>query len=108
VVIEIRNQGGVTEIVALQLALDSKYRPTDSDNSQGRFLVRSDQFMDPVIYPPGTFFTVVGHLQGAESRLIGEMPYRYPVIDVVELEKYEPRESTKPRVHIGIGVGGTF
>jgi outer membrane lipoprotein len=107
-VIEILNQGGVTEIVALQLALDSKYRPTDSDNSQGRFLVRSDQFMDPVIYPPGTFFTVVGHLQGAESRLIGEMPYRYPVIDVVELEKYEPRESTKPRVHIGIGVGGTF
>ena len=106
--IEIRNQGGITEIVALQLALDSKYRPADSDDSQGRFLIRSAQFMDPVIYPPGTLITVVGRLQGAESRLIGEMDYQYPVIDVVELQKYEPQQKTKPQVHIGIGVGKTF
>jgi outer membrane lipoprotein len=107
-VIEIRNQGGVTEIVALQLGLDGKDRPTDSDDSQGRFLIRSARFMDPVIYPPGTLITVVGRLQGGENRLIGEMPYQYPVVDVVELQKYEPQQKTKPRVHIGIGVGGTF
>jgi outer membrane lipoprotein len=107
-VIEIQNQGGITEIVALQLELDGKYRPADSDRSQGRFLIRSADFMDPVIYPPGTLITVVGRLQGAENRLIGEMDYQYPVIDVVELQKYEPKQKTKPQVHIGIGVGKTF
>lgn len=107
-VIEIQNQGGLTEIVALQLELDSKYRPTDSDRSQGRFLIRSAQFFDPVIYPPGTFITVVGRLQGTENRVIGEMPYQYPVIDVVELQKYKPTEKSKPQLHIGIGVGTTF
>ena len=107
-VIEIQNQGGFTEIVALQLELDSKYRPTDSDKSQGRFLIRSDQFLDPVIYPPGTLITVVGRLQGVEKRLIGEMEYQYPVIDVVEIQKYDPQQKSKPQLHIGIGVGGTF
>lgn len=107
-VIEIQNQGGGTEIVALQLELDSKYRPADSDKSQGRFLIRSDQFMDPVIYPPGSLITVVGRLQGAENRLIGEMDYQYPVIDVVEIQKYDPQQKSKPQLHIGIGVGGTF
>jgi len=107
-VIEINNQGGFTEIVALQLPLDGKYRPMDSDSSQGRFLIRSDQFLDPVIYPAGTLITVVGRVQGAETRLIGEMPYQYPVIDVVELQKFEPQLKSKPQVHIGIGVGTTF
>ena len=107
-VIEIQNRDGITEIAALQLALDSKYRPTDNDSSQGRFLIRSTEFMDPVIYPPGTLITVVGRLQGAENRLIGEMDYRYPVIDMVELQKYDPQQNTKPRINIGIGVGTTF
>lgn len=107
-VIEIQNQGGFTEIVALQLELDGKYRPTDSDKSQGRFLIRSGQFMDPVIYPPGTLITVVGLIQGVENRLIGEMAYQYPVIDMVEIQKYDPQQTSKPQLHIGIGVGGTF
>lgn len=107
-VIEILNQGDVSEIVALQLELDSRYRPTGSDASKGRFLVRSTQFLDPAIYPQGTLLTVVGRLQGAESRLIGEMTYRYPVVDVVEIQKYDPQRSSSPQFHIGIGVGGSF
>lgn len=107
-VIEIQNQGGFTEIVALQLELDGKYRPADSDKSQGRFLIRSGQFMDPVIYPPGTLITVVGRVQGLENRLIGEMDYQYPVVDIVEIQKYDPQQTSKPQLHIGIGVGGRF
>jgi outer membrane lipoprotein len=105
-VIETQNRDGLTEIVVLQLPLDGKYRPADGDQSLGRFLIRSAQFIDPVIYPPGTLITVVGQLQGAENRLIGEMTYRYPVIDIVEIQKYDPRQKSAPRFHIGIGVGG--
>lgn len=107
-VIEIQNQGGLTEIVALQMVLDSKYRPSDGDASQGRFLIKTPEFMDPALYPPGTLFTVVGNLLGAENRMIGEMDYRYPVIDVVEIETFDPGQRSSPRIHIGIGVGGSF
>lgn len=107
-VIEIQNKDEFTELVVLQLALNSQHWPVDSDKSQGRFLIRSDQFMDPVIYPPGALITVVGRLQGAESRLIGEMHYQYPVIDVVEIKKYDPQWQSRPQLHLGIGIGGRF
>ncbi len=107
-VIKIENENGGTQIVALQQDLDGDYRPANSDQSQGRFLIRSSQFLDPVLYPPGTLFTVVGRLQGAENRLIGEMTYRYPVIDIVEIQRWDPQRRSSPRVHIGIGVSGRF
>jgi outer membrane lipoprotein len=107
-IIEIRNQGEFTEIVALELPLDSRHRPSGSEKSRGRFLARSDQFLDPAIYPAGTLFTVVGRLAGAGNRLIGEMSYAYPVMDIIEIQKVDPNRSSSPRIHIGIGVGTHF
>ena len=92
----------------LQLDIGSGTRPVDNDNSQGRFLVRSDQFLDPAIYPQGTLITVVGHLKGSESRNIGDMPYRYPVIDVLEIKKWPANANSSPRFHFGFGVGTRF
>jgi outer membrane lipoprotein len=39
-----------SEIVVLQLPLDSSNKPKDGDDSAGRFLIRSEQFLDPAIY----------------------------------------------------------
>ena len=107
-IVEIQNQDASTEIVVLQLELDSRNRFSDGDSSRGRFLIRSDRFLDPAIYPAGTFIIVVGRLQGGETRQIGEMPYTYPVIDIVEIQKVDPNRSSSPRIHIGIGVGAQF
>ena len=104
-IVAVRVEAGATELVVLQLELSSSTRPTDNDNSQGRFLVRSDQFMDPAIYPQGTLISVVGRLKGAETRNIGEMPYRYPVVDVIEIKKWAPGSGSEPRFHFGFGVG---
>lgn len=97
-----------TELLVLQLFLDGSDRPEDNDHSDGRFIVRSRQFLDPALYPKGTLITLVGQLEGSEERLIGQRPYRYPVIAPVEIKKWAPRADTGPRFHIGIGVGTTF
>lgn len=97
-----------TELVVLQLGLGSQNRPEDNDQSQGRFIVRSDQFLDPAVYPQGTLVTVVGPVKGSETRSIGQMAYRYPVMDVIEIKKWRPETDTYPRFHFGIGVGTHF
>jgi outer membrane lipoprotein len=107
-VIETLAKEGATELVLLQLNLGSRDRPQDNDQSQGRFLVRSARFIDPVLFPPGTLITVVGRLQGSESRPIGEMPYAYPVIEPVELKKWPAGADASPRFHFGIGIGTHF
>jgi outer membrane lipoprotein len=97
-----------TQLVVLQLELNRQDRPQDNDQSHGRFLVHSDRFLDPAVYSRGTLVTVVGTLKGVESRAIGQMTYRYPVIDVVEIKKWQPSEDDAPRFHFGIGIGTRF
>ena len=99
--------GDGTELTVLQLELSSSQRPGNSDQSKGRFLIRSDQFLDPAIYPDGTLITVVGKLIGSEERNIGQMAYRYPVVEPVEIKKW-PGEADTPRFHFGFGVGTSF
>lgn len=97
-----------TELLVLQFSLDASDRPDDNGDSDGRFIIRSREFLDPAIYPEGTLVTIVGQVVGSEERLIGRMPYRYPIIAPVELKKWSPRSNNTPRFHIGIGVGTTF
>lgn len=97
-----------TELTVLQLALSGSDRPQDNDQSKGRFIVRSAQFLDPALYPDGTLITVVGKFTGSQERPIGQMPYRYPVIDPLEIKKWPVETDTSPRFHFGIGVGKTF
>ena len=107
-IIEVRPMSNGTELIVLQLALNASDRPEDNDHSEGRFLVRSQQFLDPALYPAGTLITMVGQLQGSEERPIGQMPYRYPVLAPEEIKKWPQQTDIGPRFHIGIGVGTTF
>ena len=107
-VIGLINKEGSTELLVLQLELTDQDFPIDNDKSQGRFIILSSGFMDPAIYPEGTLITVVGKVEGTETRPIGEMAYVYPVINVIEIKKWTPGENPSPRVHIGVGIGARF
>lgn len=97
-----------TRLLVLHLALDNSGRPRDEISSEGRFIIQTDQFTDPAIYPQGTLISVVGTVTGSEHRTIGQMDYEYPVIRLIEIKKWPPAESTEPRFHFGIGVGTYF
>ena len=97
-----------SEITVLQLPLDRSNRPKDGDDSEGRFLIRSEQFLDPAIYQPWRLLTVVGKLTGSESRSIGSFEYNYPVVEAIEIKPWPWQRKSSPSFHFGIGIGTWF
>lgn len=106
----IETQGGqpTSEMTVLQLPLDGQGRPEDGDRTEGRFLLRSTEFLDPALYEKGTLVTVVGTVTGGESRLIGSFAYDHAVVEILEITSWRGRQGTSPQFHFGIGVGTSF
>jgi outer membrane lipoprotein len=75
--------GQVSEMEVLQYPLRYDDAPDLSAPAGGRFLVRHAGFLDPAVYPAGRRITVVGTVQGSVERPVGEVAYRYPVIEAV-------------------------
>jgi outer membrane lipoprotein len=107
-IIETQGSEGNSEITVLHLPLKDNERPQDGDKTEGRFLVRTAQFLDPALYEKGTLLTVVGRVSGAESRMIGSFPYLYPALEMIEIKLWPPQQDRRPRLHFGIGVGTSF
>ncbi|HUM16793.1 MAG TPA: Slp family lipoprotein [Candidatus Nitrosotalea sp.] len=82
---------GETEIELLARRLQDDGYPELGDQSPGRLLLRSPDFLDPAVYSPGRRVTVIGTVHGVEERKVGEIPYRYPVI-LVERIRLWPKD----------------
>jgi len=79
-ILEVRNLPRKTQIVVLQTPLDFQDRPKERDESQGRFLVMYDGFLDPEIYEKDRMITVGGPVLGRETLIVDG--YSYPTIAV--------------------------
>jgi outer membrane lipoprotein len=107
-IIETTGSETFSAITVLQLPLGRRDRPKDGDRSQGRYLVRSEEFLDPAIYEKGSLLTVVGRLSSSEVRSIGGFQYAYPLVEAIEIKLWPRAREAFPRVHFGIGVGASF
>lgn len=103
VIIETRNSAKGSTIEVLQTPLDRQGRPRETDETAGRFIAETPEFLDAAVYQPGKRISLVGQVQGQEVRPLGEMNYRYPVLAARELRLWEPR--TSPRFSFGFGLG---
>jgi outer membrane lipoprotein len=104
-ILETKASSTSSEITVLQLPLGTSDRPQDGDRSEGRFLLRSVQFLDPAVYRTGLLLTAVGRVTGSEVRPIGGLDYAYPVVDVIEIKLWPERSPVYPGVQFGVGVG---
>jgi outer membrane lipoprotein len=55
------------------------------DLSEGRFMVSSNEFLDPVVYSKERRITVGGKVIGSQERELGNLTYVYPVIEAMEI-----------------------
>jgi outer membrane lipoprotein len=94
-----------SEITLLQLSLGKSDRPQDADQSEGRFLLRSEHFLDPATYRKGTMLTAVGKVTGSEVRSVKGFDYAYPVIEAIETKIWSRRSTAAPPITLGVGVG---
>jgi len=83
VITQVINNADDTWVEVLSLDLNSHARPSGSrKNSQGRFIAKITQFIDPEIYQEGHSITVVGILADKIDGKIGEFNYSFPVVIV--------------------------
>ena len=80
VIIETENRSNETRILIMKTALDIEKRPVNRDLSEGRFILKQNDFLDPVIYAQGREITVVGEVVGKENLPLGKIRYDYPVV----------------------------
>ena len=81
VITQVINNTDDTWIEVLSMKLSRNGRPIDNrKESQGRFIVKIDQFLDPQIYQEGHSLTVIGVLTDKIDGKIGEFNYSFPVV----------------------------
>lgn len=93
------------EVVAFPLQRDQ--RPNERQDSAGRFLIRYAGYLEPEDYHEDRLVTVTGTVEDVREGVVGDAPYRYPVIAAAQLYLWPERQTTdqQPRVHFGVGVG---
>ncbi|NVM21380.1 MAG: Slp family lipoprotein [Desulfobacterales bacterium] len=97
-ILETVNEPSGSLLTILQAPLDSKNEPKSQDLSEGRFLVRTEKFLDPEIYSKGRKLTVGGKVSGVLPQPLGNRLYRYPVIEAEELHLW-PKEARYIRLY---------
>ena len=107
-IIEVHVTSTSSELTVSQMPLDHANRPLTPDQSKGRFLIRSDQFLDPAIYKKEDYLSAVGIIKGSRTRPIGDFDYVYPLMEAIEIKLWPKDDLSPSRIHFGIGFGTSF
>ncbi|MBK8816642.1 MAG: Slp family lipoprotein [Methylococcaceae bacterium] len=79
-IVEVENEPSFSAIQILVYPLGSYGRPDLDESSQGRFVVKSAEFLDPAVYTKNTSITVAGILDGDTERKVGNKALRLPLV----------------------------
>jgi len=79
-----------TEVYVLGIPLDYMERPEEEQVTQGRFIAKTADYLDPVLYRHGREVTIAGTVAGVETHPVGEVDYAYPAIETKELHLFTP------------------
>lgn len=88
-----RSSGDVMQLEVAQLELLSNGVPDESSHSSGRFLVISGELLDPMLYRPGLFVTIIGEIKGQKIQKLESADYRYPLISAKEIRLFREPDS---------------
>ena len=80
VIIDVENEQNFSIVQVLYYPLNSYGRPRLDKPNEGRFLIKSPQFLDPAVYTKDTEITVAGTLKGDIERKVGNKTLRLPLI----------------------------
>jgi len=80
-ILQVKNEEKVTWMQVLAVPLDSSQRPYEDADGIGRFMIRSNDFLDPAIYAVEREVTVVGTINGTKEKLIDKRKVRLVVVD---------------------------
>jgi len=103
-IIRVSNRENITIAEVLQFSLSRRMRPRTRKGSKGRFILRVNGFLDPLVYK-GRLITIAGTLGAPMTRPLGKTKYTYPVIESREFHLWKFRVERSSPISIGIGLG---
>ena len=82
VILQTENRQDSSWVTIVSFPVDKDGEPQVSDQSNGRFIARFEEFVEPLVFSAGREITVVGTLLATETQEVGEFAYEYPVVKV--------------------------
>jgi outer membrane lipoprotein len=106
-IVEVENEATYSAIQVLSYPLASYGRPDLDATSQGRFVMKSAEFLDPAVFTKNTRITVAGILEGDTERKVGNKTLRIPLVGVKHIHLW-PEDYYDPYYggYGGFGYGG--
>lgn len=105
-IVDTQNFADYSRIEIVSTPLDSAGRPQLEDELGIRFVAEIDGFLEPVLYAPGRYLTVLGHVGEATEVISGEALLRAPLLDAESLHLWPKDQGAwRPDVNFGVGVG---
>lgn len=91
-IVKIDNKDSGSVLHIAQFPLGSYGRPDNSEDSEGRFLARSSEFIDPAIYQSGTLVTVAGQVVAEKTVTVDQKTMTIPVVSIKQIYRWTPRQ----------------
>ena len=108
-IIGVANLESGAQLEIVSHPLDRTQRPQAGRASEGRFLARTDDYLEPLDFAEGREVTVLGAIEGLEEVRVGEARRDLPVVRASDLHLWRG-EASRPRTGftfgIGVGSGG--
>ena len=82
IIVDIQNRPDSSQLSIVAFPLTKYGEPAINDNSLGRFIAITDEFLEPTVYIKDRQITVVGEISGSETKNIGEFSYPHVVIKI--------------------------
>jgi len=93
VIIKVVNRTGESSLFIQETPLNFSGKPKDREFSQGLFIARTPEFLDPQTYFSGRKVTVAGEIIGEKLGVFKDTPYVYPIIKIREIHTWEKEPS---------------
>ncbi len=105
VIIEVENEATSSYLQVLYYPLSFSGKPQISEAPLGRFVVKSDEFLDPAIYAKDKQVTLAGVLSGEVERIIGKKKIRLPLLTSKTIHLWPDPEPNNYYGYGGYGYG---
>ena len=99
IVIDVENEEDFSLIQVLSYPLNFSGRPQLDESHGGRFVIKSTEFLDPMVYAKDKEISVVGTLDGDIQRTVGKKIIQVPLLQSIGIHLWPKQQSN----HYGFG-----
>ncbi len=108
-IVEVENEPSFSAIQILSFPLGSEGYPNTSGANQGRFVIKSPEFLDPAVYTKNSAITVAGIVEGDTERTIGKKTLRLPLVTAKQIHIWQEQNYSRFQSGFsGFGYGGSM